>query len=260
MESVTHSECVHFYNIAVREPAFNHPCLSLTLGKNATLTLLYYAGYLTMTVCHFSLTVISVVISAKARNRFKIPNLEVMTDWARWVIGDVSWNDILEPCVEGPVSDFETRWPDYMQSELDPKLVTKTRGAVSPKTPEKICHVFVLGLIHFLRAKGWEVSAEPRAGGGYLDIHLIHRRKGMAILIELKSSEKEGDLRRDADKALEQIIKKNYRNPVGLPNVRVLREYGIAAFHLSSLVKGRYLELNGQNQWVEKSDPRMSVQ
>jgi len=46
---------------------------SLTLSKNATLTLLYYAGYLTMT----------------ANDRFKIPNPEVMTDWARWRSGQI---------------------------------------------------------------------------------------------------------------------------------------------------------------------------
>ena len=61
---------------------------SLTLSTNATLTLLYYAGYLTMTVCNFYPMVPSVLISTKANGRFKIPNLEVMMDWARWIIGD----------------------------------------------------------------------------------------------------------------------------------------------------------------------------
>jgi hypothetical protein len=62
---------------------------SSTLSKNAMLTLLYYAGYLTMTVCYFYPMVLSVLISAKAHGQFKIPNPEVMTDWARWIIGDV---------------------------------------------------------------------------------------------------------------------------------------------------------------------------
>jgi len=217
---------------------------SLTLSKNATLTLLYYAGYLTMT----------------ANDRFKIPNPEVMTDWARWIIGDVeSGDDILKMCVEGPVSDFTAKWPNFMQQQLDPKLVDKAQGAVGRKTPERIYHVLFWGLMQSLRAKGWEVSIEPRAGGGYIDIRLRHRRKRMAVLIELKSSEKPGDMERDANKALEQIEEKNYRNPEGLPNIRTLQEYGIAGFHLSSYIKGRYLELDGQNQWVEKDDPMMSV-
>ena len=146
-----------------------------------------------------------------------------------------------------------------MQQQLDPKLVGKERGAVSRKTPERIYHIMFWGLMQSLRAKGWEVSIEPRAGGGYIDIRLRYRRKRMAVLIELKSSEKQGDMERDANKALEQIEEKNYRNPEGLPNIRTLREYGIAGFHLSSFVKGRYLELDGQNQWVEKDDPTMSV-
>ena len=57
---------------------------------------------------------------------------------------------------------------------------------------------------------------------------------------------------------LRQIEEKNYRNPESLPNIRT-REYGIAGFHLSSYVKARFSELNGQNQWVEKNDPMMSV-
>jgi hypothetical protein len=100
-----------------------------------------------------------------------------------------------------------------MQQQLDPKLVGKERGAVSRKTPERIYHVLFWGLMQSLRAKGWEVSIEPRAGGGYIDIRLRHRRKHMAILIVLKSSEKQGDMERDANKALKQIEEKNYRNP-----------------------------------------------
>jgi hypothetical protein len=66
--------------------------------------------YLTMTVCYFYPMVLSVLISAKANNRFKIPNREVLTDWARWIIRDVkSPDDILKTCVEGPVSDFEAK-------------------------------------------------------------------------------------------------------------------------------------------------------
>jgi hypothetical protein len=109
-----------------------------------------------------------------------------------------------------------------------------------------------------LGADGWEVSIGPRAGGDYVDIRLHHRRKDEAVLIELKSSKKQEDMERDANKALEQIVDKNYRNPEGLRNIRTLREYGIAGFHLNSYVKGRYLEFN-ENQWVEKDDPMMSV-
>jgi hypothetical protein len=60
-----------------------------------------------MTVCYFYPMVLSVLISAKADGRFKIPNLEVLTDWSRWFTGDVQFrDDILGTCVDGPVSDF----------------------------------------------------------------------------------------------------------------------------------------------------------
>ncbi|KIL70012.1 hypothetical protein M378DRAFT_156070, partial [Amanita muscaria Koide BX008] len=219
---------------------------SSTLSKDATLTLLYYAGYLTMT----------------GNGRAKIPNPEVMTDWARWITGAIeprASDVVLKTCVEGPIRDFTAKWPNFMQQNLDPKLVGKARGAVSNKTPEKIYHVFFLGLMLSTRAKGWEVSIEPRTGSGFVDIRLRHRRKRMAVLIELKSSEKRENMERDANRGLDQIVENNYRNPEGLLNICTLREYGIAGFHLDSYVRGRYLELDGQNQWVEKDDPVMSV-
>lgn len=203
--------------------------------------------------------VLPVLISAKVNGQFKIPNLEVMTDWARWIIGEeTSPNDILKTCVEGRVSDFATRWPNFMQQQLAPKL-GEARGAVSRKAQERIYRVLFWSLMQSLTTKGWEVSIEPRAGAGYTDTRLRHRRKGMAVLIELKSSKKRGDMERDADRALKQIEEKTYRNSSGLPNIRILREYGIACFHLGSYVKGRYLELNGQNHWVETDDPMMST-
>ena len=83
MEDVTYSRCAHFYNLVHCGSVFTLEWSSFILTRDATLTLLYYAGYLTMTVCYFYPMVISVLISAKANNRFKIPNPEVMTDWAR---------------------------------------------------------------------------------------------------------------------------------------------------------------------------------
>jgi len=256
LDDVTYSRCAHFYNLVHCGSVFTLESFSSTLSENATLTLLYYAGYLTMTVCYFYLMVLSVLTSAKVNNKFKIPNLEVMTDWARWIVGEnTSSNDILKTCVEGPVGYFATRWSNFMQQQLDPKIVSKVRGAASRKTEERIYQVFFLGLMQSLRAKGWEVSVESRAGGGYVDIRLLHRRERTAAMIELKSSEKKSNIQRDADRALEQIKEKNYRNPDGLPNIRILREYGIACFHLNSYVKGRYLELDGQDNWVETNDP-----
>jgi len=214
---------------------------NMTLSTNATLTLLYYAGYLTVTIS----------------GRFKIPNPEVMIDWARWVVGGVPRRNILQTCVEGPISDFEAKWPNFMKQVLDPKLVAETRGAISRKTPEKTYNVLFLGLMQSLRGIGWEVIVEARAGGSFVDLRLLHKQKRKGVLIELKSSEKEGDLEGDANRALEQIAKKNYRNLESLRNILFLREYGIAGFHLSSCVKGRHLEFNSKTgQWVEEDEVR----
>ena len=232
-------------------------CISSTLGHDETLTLLYYGGYLTMTVCYFYPIVLSILISAKDNGRFRIPNQEVMTDWARWIIRKIeSPGDILKACVEGPVSDFEAKWPDFMQQLLRPKLAINDRRAniLSRKTPENVYRVFFIALMQSLGAEGSEVSVEARTGRGYVVLCLLHKRKRQAVLIELKPSEKEGDMEMDANKALEQIA-----DPEGPPNINILRGYGMAVCHLNSFVKGRYLELDDQNQWVEKADPAVSV-
>jgi hypothetical protein len=231
---------------------------SSTLGSGGILTLLYYAGYLTMTVCCFQAVILSLLISVKPNDQYKIPNLEVMKDWARWLVGDIaSWTNILEICMEGHVSTFEERWPDFMQEYLDRKMVTMERGTVSLKTPERIYHVYFLGILHLLRPEGWEISIEPRDRGDYVNIRLISRKTGNAVLIALKSSEKPEHMERDAISALEQIVDQNNRNQEGLPNIHVLREYSIASHHLVSCVKGRYLKLDAQSRWVEKDDPAM---
>lgn len=109
-----------------------------------------------MTVRYFQAMFVSVLIPVKPTGRFKIPNREVMTDWATWITGGVKpYTNILDICVEGHVATFEERWPIFMQQHLDPKTV------VSPKTPKRIYHVYFLGLMHLLRPKGWEVSIEP---------------------------------------------------------------------------------------------------
>ena len=76
--------------------------------------------------------------------------------------------------------------------------------------------------MQFHRVKCWDVFIEPQAGGGYVDIHLHHKRKHMAVLIRLMSSEKQGDMERDANKVLKQIEEKNYQNLESLPNIHTL--------------------------------------
>ncbi|KAK2467448.1 hypothetical protein APHAL10511_000303 [Amanita phalloides] len=221
-----------------------------TLSQAEILTLLYYAGYLTMTT----------------GDKCKIPNREVMADWATCITGDAGITrssdidaNILDVCVGGPVNSFAERWPQFMQDTLDPKLVAKERGAKSRKTLERIYQAYLFGLFHFLYSKGWESTIESRAGNGYINIRIVSKTLRSAVLIELKSSKDKQGMEKDSLAALDQILMNNYRNPVGLPEVHIIREYGIATYHLESCVKGRYLELDSQKTWVEKEDPAMDI-
>ena len=191
----------------------------------------------------------------KPSGKFRIPNREVMSDWASWITGSVkNVTGILNICVRGPVNTFAAQWPDFMQQNFDPKAVAKARGALSSKTPEHIYQVFLLGLMYYLQSEGWEISIEPRGGSGYIDIRLVSKETKSAVLIEVKSSDKEEDIERDSLAALDQMERKN-----SLPGIHFLREYGIANYHLESCVNGRYMELDGQSGWVQKDDPAMKT-
>ncbi|KAH9967466.1 hypothetical protein BC827DRAFT_1174355, partial [Russula dissimulans] len=208
------------------------------------ITLLYYAGYLTMT----------------KSGRLKIPNKEVLDGWlSDWITRTVADKDkILLACVDGPVSDFVDRRPSFMQATLNAQLVTKNCGALSPKIPERLYHVFLLGLLRRLPAFGWEADVEPewRAGHGFgfvtVDIRITSTQRRSAVLIKLNSSGESRFVERDADRALKEIESQNY-NFDQLNDIDHLREYGIANFQLESVVKGRYL-VRSESSWVERND------
>ena len=107
------------------------------------------------------------------------------------------------------------------------------------------------------------MSSDQRAGKSPSSLELevatsiFVLSRGRGVVVELKFSDKPEHMERDASNALKQIVDQNYRNQEGLPNIRNLREYGIASYHLASFVGGRYLELDAQSRWVEKDDPTM---
>jgi len=127
--------------------------------------------YLMMTPVHCFLAIlISVLICVKSDgDRYKIPNREVMNNWAQWIVKNVghdlgTYKDIADECVKGPVNKFQQRWPDFMQHYLSPKSVAKERGAKSSKTPERIYQVYLFALMLCLGERGWEVTIEEPAG------------------------------------------------------------------------------------------------
>jgi hypothetical protein len=99
----------------------------------------------------------------------------------------------------------------------------------------------------WLRNDGWVTNVEEPSGLGYVDIRLFSEVKGIGVPIELKSSTKSEQLDGDADKALRQIIDKNYRSKLAFDGAQCIQEYGIACFHLESKVKGWYMVRSGSS-------------
>ena len=60
----------------------------------------------------------------------------------------------------------------------------------------------------------------------------------MAVLIELKSSEKQENMESDATKALKHIEEKNYQNSEGLPNICLFENMVLLPFTLIHMSKG----------------------
>lgn len=149
-----------------------------------------------------------------------------------------------------PNEEVLSDWSNFMQSKLNPKLVAKQPSQKSKKTPERLYRVYLLGLLQGLKWQGWEVNVELHSGLGYINVGLVSEQKHAGVLIEVKSSEHSQHLDRDADRALRQITDKNYQNIPTHSGINYIREYGMANFHLESVVKGRYLVRSGSD-WVK---------
>ncbi len=154
----------------------------------------------------------------------------------------------LKTCVEGSGKRLRGEVANFYAATMSSKA---SRQGPRQDSGEILSRC-LLGLMQSLGAKGWKVSVEHRAGGSYVDIHLLLRRERKAVLIELKSSEKEGDMKRDAigrssrNKTFRiSIVLEDYRNPEGLLNICTLREYGIAGCHLKYDTWSSILKVNG---------------
>lgn len=197
----------------------------------------------------------SILTCVKNNNLFKIPNLEVLADWAGWVVGysKSSAERILEAGLKGPVSTFIADWPEFMQREFDPKSVANQHGhardhANDHENSDSAYRVWFYGLLQLRRARGWKVDIKARRGTSFVDIKLRHEIDGMAVLIELDPTNNPLDLEDSP------LINHSNLNTKDFEKMHTLRKYRIAGSHLDS-VDGRYLELEGQH-WVVKKDPQ----
>lgn len=97
---------------------------------------------------------------------------------------------------------------------------------------EDYYHAFITGIFVGL---GYGVKSNHEQGLGRTDITLTDKRNRRALVIEAKKSDSEGQMEKDCDDALDQIVEKKYAE--GLKGYRQIECYGISFFQKSALVK-----------------------
>ncbi|MCR4892161.1 MAG: ATP-binding protein [Lachnospiraceae bacterium] len=97
---------------------------------------------------------------------------------------------------------------------------------------EDYYHAFLAGVFV---GRGYSVESNKEKGLGRPDIFLKDRRNRRAIIIEAKKSDKETDLDKDCDKAINQIIDEKYAG--GTPGYEKILCYGVAFYQKQAKVK-----------------------
>lgn len=106
------------------------------------------------------------------------------------------------------------------------------RDLATKSKPENFYHGFMSGI--FTVSEKWvkEYKSNFEAGNGYADISFRNSDKTKVVILELKSSPSEKDMKIVAQKALLQIEEKQYAKEfLELPTVQSIETYGISFFN-----------------------------
>ena len=199
-------------------------------------SLLLYSGYITYT--HFR------VKDDKKEWFLVIPNKEVKQMLAD-LIKDIFHASILgeqaqlllKALVQGDVSSFSRLLQSFIQKNMSAFDITNDE-------PEKSYHLFVLGILLMLEGD-YEVKSNGESGLGRYDIMIIPKNIHVpGIIIEFKKvwSDSKETPETVAQKALDQILLKNYKQELTNRGVHTIIAYGIAFERRTVSVKCMRLE------------------
>jgi hypothetical protein len=141
-----------------------------------------------------------------------IPNIEVsivykgiILNWFKANIGMDKYRNMLRALIKGNIDLFSDIFSDFVLKSL-------SYFDISGQEPEKIYHVFVLGMLVSLN-ETHQVKSNRESGYGRYDVMLIPReKKDKGIIIEFKKviERKNETLEIAAENALKQIADKRY--------------------------------------------------
>ena len=184
-------------------------------------TLLVFSGYLNARPTHFR-------DDGEITCQVTIPNREVSGAYARFVknwyqhaLND-DYKTLLDALTHGRVEQFQELLQTYIEQSL-------SYFDLGKKTPEKIYHVFMLGLLAGLRSE-YLIQSNKEAGFGRFDLALVpHDTTKLGILMEFKSVEDDDDgLDAAAQGALNQIKHHHYTSLLHQHGIKKQLALGIA--------------------------------
>ena len=116
----------------------------------------------------------------------------------------------------------EELFTEYMK-----KTISIRDTFVQKPTRENFYHGILLGILGF--KEDWSVLSNREAGNGFSDILIQMEDEEIGILIEVKYAD-DGDLEKECEKALHQIMDVNYVEALEQEDVHTILKYGIACY------------------------------
>ena len=203
----------------------------LTTDDDLIWSLLLFSGYLTFT--HYE------VINDVKKWYLKIPNKEIQklltklfTEMFSKSAVSGKAQTLLRSFVEGNIEIFAPLFQNFVLTSMGTFDITSDE-------PEKSYHLFVLGMLVMLK-ESYDVKSNGESGLGRYDIMLIpKKREKPGIIVEFKKvwPQSKETLESASQKALDQILKKNYKLELENQGIRTIIAYGIAFEKRSVLVK-----------------------
>ncbi len=208
--------------------------LDIEQNPVAAWTLLVFSGYLNARPLHFR-------EDGEITCQLSIPNKEVsgaylrfVKNWYQDALTDGDYMTLLDALINGRVEQFQELLQEYIEQSL-------SYFDLGKKTPEKVYHVFMLGLLAGLRTE-YLIQSNKEAGFGRFDLALIPRdTTKLGILIEFKSIDDDSLLDASATDALAQIKQHHYTSVLLEHGVKMQLAIGIAFSGKQVLVRAEPL-------------------
>ncbi|KAI9331589.1 hypothetical protein BDR26DRAFT_1010893 [Obelidium mucronatum] len=210
--------------------------LDQTANDTDVWTLLYYAGYLGL----------------NNDGMFRIPNMEVYSEWVAWLLPKIGEQAVMSSLVEsllgGNVQGFSINLPKTIMESFS---YFDVGGSNSGKKAEAFYHAFCLGLFITARDRKYEVKSNHEGGTGRYNIKMMPTTQistSVGVIIEFKVVGENEDLQDVAFTGLKQVCEKEYRADCP-QELKTLCEYGISFKGKNCYVVGERREKDLEGMW-----------